>query len=391
MSIIENIQSHLDNGEYVVGVFVDLKKAFDTVDHDILLSKLEHYGVRGISIEWFKSYLKHRRQYVSLENNSSSTKYISTGVPQGSVLGPLLFLIYINDLHKCLKHSKAYHFADDTNILNSHHSLETLAKKMNYDLKKLSQWLKANKLSLNVKKTELMIFHSNTKTIDQSVKFKLDGRRLNPSNTVKYLGVLLDPHLQWIKQLNHVRMKLNRAVGILSRLRQITSLKILKITYHALFGSHLLYGSQLWGQTTAEHQEMIQTLQNRALRKITFKKRQESVTDIYKEYKILKFKDSIHLQNCLFMSLIEEDEKIAESFASLKHCGDNHHYQTRSKTKKLLDIPLFKTDTYGTHSVKYNCIVDWNNFKKKFPSLPPQDYTYFKVKKILKNYYISEY
>ena len=117
----------------------------------------------------------------------------------------------------------------------------------------------------------------------------------------------------------------------------------------------------------------------------------DPINDIFRDYKILKFKDSVHLQNCLFMSLIEEDEKIAKSFANLKHCGDNHSYQTRSKTNRLLDIPLFKTDTYGTHSVKHNCIVDWNNFKKMFPALPPEEYSYYKVKKILKNHYLSKY
>ena len=152
MSIVENIQTQLDNGEFPAGVFVDLRKAFDTVDHRILIQKLEHYGVRGISKKWFSSYLTNRKQFVSIDNCNSTTKTILTGVPQGSVLGPLLFLIYINDLHKCVKYSNAYYFADDTNILQSGKSQEVLTQKLNQDLKNLSQWLKANKLSINVKK-----------------------------------------------------------------------------------------------------------------------------------------------------------------------------------------------------------------------------------------------
>ena len=128
MSIVENIQTQLDNGEFPTGVFVDLRKAFDTVDHRVLLQKLEHYGVRGISKKWFSSYLTNRKQFVSIENCNSTTKTVLTGVPRGSVLGPLLFLIYINNLHKCVKYSKAYHFADDTNILQSGKSLEVLVK-----------------------------------------------------------------------------------------------------------------------------------------------------------------------------------------------------------------------------------------------------------------------
>ena len=128
MSIVENIQTQLDNGEFPIGVFVDLRKAFDTVDHRVLLQKLEHYGVRGISKKWFSSYLTNRKQFVSIENCNSTTKTVLTGVPRGSFLGPLLFLIYINNLHKCVKYSKAYHFADDTNILQSGKSLEVLTK-----------------------------------------------------------------------------------------------------------------------------------------------------------------------------------------------------------------------------------------------------------------------
>ena len=145
LSIIENIQTDLDNGDFAAGVFIDLKKAFDTVDHDILLKKLEYYGVRGLLKDWFQSYLKNRKQFVSVNNSTSNTKEITTGVPQGSVLGPLLFLLYyINDLHKSVKHSKTYHFADNTNIMQSNKSLDVLSK-----------WPKGNELSHNITKTKL--------------------------------------------------------------------------------------------------------------------------------------------------------------------------------------------------------------------------------------------
>ena len=130
MSITENIQSQLDQNKFCAGVFVDLKKAFDTVDHGILLRKLSHYGIRGIGNEWFCSYLTKRKQYIIIGNQVSNLNEISIGVPQGSVLGPLLFLTYINDLHKCIKYSKTYHFADDTSIIQLHSSLQILSKCM---------------------------------------------------------------------------------------------------------------------------------------------------------------------------------------------------------------------------------------------------------------------
>ena len=131
---------------------------------------------------------------------------------------------------------------------------------MNQDLKNLTQWLKANKLSLNVKKTELVIFHPKNTKLDYSVKFKLKWRRLTPISTVKYLGILLDEHLSWTKQVNLVNSKLNQTIRILSKLRHITSLPVLKIVYHSLFGSHLQYGAQLWGQGNCVNQNIIQNL-----------------------------------------------------------------------------------------------------------------------------------
>ena len=152
-------------------------------------------------------------------------------------------------------------------------SLETLVKLMNLDLKNVSQWLKANKLSLNVAKIELIIFLSSSKMADHSLKFKLDEKRWTQTDTVKYLDVLLDDHLLWLKQINYVATKLNQAIGILSKLRSRASLKILNMTYHSFFCSHLLHGSQLWGQSNIISQNKIQRLRNRALRKILFKKK----------------------------------------------------------------------------------------------------------------------
>ena len=266
MSIAENIQTNLDKNELTAGVFIDLREAFDIVDHDILLTKLDHYGIRVLSNGWFCSYLKGRQQFVSIGNQASTIKEIVSVVPQGSVQGPLLFLIYINNLHSCLKYSKAYHFADDTNITLSDSSQETLAKRMNYDMRKLSMWLRAHKLSLNIEK-ELVVFQRQNTKLKNSFKVKLDGKRLFPTSFVKYLGILQDEHLTWSPQISHVQMKLNQAIGILSKLRYQANIDILKTVYHSLFGTHLIYACQLWGQSNKETQNKFRTLQNRSLKK----------------------------------------------------------------------------------------------------------------------------
>ena len=152
INITENIRKTLDDGNIGCGVFVDLQKAFDTVDHQILLAKLNHYGIRGVSNDWFKSNLSNRNQYVSVNEYEFYLAVINCGVPQGSVLGPLLFLLYINDLHQAITFCKVHHSADDTNLLCHSNSIKKLNKVDNADLKHLVNWLNANKISPNVKK-----------------------------------------------------------------------------------------------------------------------------------------------------------------------------------------------------------------------------------------------
>ena len=179
----------LDDGNFSCGIFLDLQKAFDTVDHSILLSKLYHYRIRGLENKWFESYFANRKQFVSVNGFESSTSSITCGVPQESVLGALLFLIYINDLHVAINHCKVHHFADDTNQLIINKSLKRLNKLLNIDLKHLTNWLNAIKISLNVSKTELITFKPKRKVIDFNMKIRLNGKRLYPTDSVRYVDM----------------------------------------------------------------------------------------------------------------------------------------------------------------------------------------------------------
>ena len=164
------------------------------MDHDILLSKLNHYGIRGASYQWFKSYLTGRQQYSTIAQLRSDLCSNNYGVRQGSVLGPILFLLYINDLNQAILHSKVHHLADDTNFLYASHSLKNLNKTINFGLSNLVQWLRANKIYLNVNKTELVIFRSKKKNY-KNLNFRLSGQKVEPKHHTKYLGVILDEHL----------------------------------------------------------------------------------------------------------------------------------------------------------------------------------------------------
>ena len=178
INITENIRKALGDGNIGCGVFVDLQKAFDTVDYQILLAKLNHYGICGVSNDWFKSYLSNRNQYVSINGFDSGLTSINCGIPQGSVLRPHLFLLYIHDLNQAIKFCKVHHFADDTNLLCLSNSIKKLNKLASTDLKHLVNWLNANKISLNVKKSEMVIFKSSQKKFEGDLKIKLCGKRL---------------------------------------------------------------------------------------------------------------------------------------------------------------------------------------------------------------------
>ena len=155
--LMDKLIKSLENGDYMIGVFLDFSKAFDTVDHDILLKKLCHYGIRDTCFKWFQSYLTERKHYVTYNDTKSATKTVRCGVPQVSILGPLLFLIYINDLASVCEHAMPILFTDDTNLFINGDELLGIAQVLNTELENISHWLKVNKLSLNVKKTHCMI------------------------------------------------------------------------------------------------------------------------------------------------------------------------------------------------------------------------------------------
>ena len=174
----------------------------------MLLKKLNHYGIRGIANDWFRSYLSDRTQFVSINGFNSDCKTVKYGVPQGSVLGLLRFLIFINDLNIAIKNSETFHFADDTCLLNIKDSIKKINKVVNKDLKFLIQWLHANKISLNVAKTEVIIFRRKKKQLDFDLNLKIFGKKLQASSYVKHLGIYLDQYIDWSPHVSHLSHKL---------------------------------------------------------------------------------------------------------------------------------------------------------------------------------------
>ena len=210
--LTETIKEALDQRKYGCGIFDNIQKAFDTVDHNILMGKLKHANLlwyKRLAYSWFESYVKGRKQYVSIYGFNSTDLPISYGVPQGSVLRTLLFLIYINDLHTAIRFCKVHHFVGDTNLRHISKSIKKLNKFVNFDLKNLSSWLNANRISLNVSKTELIKFKPRMEKVDFDLNLKLNGKILYPTKFVKYLGIKIDESLTWNEPINEIVIKLN--------------------------------------------------------------------------------------------------------------------------------------------------------------------------------------
>ena len=350
ISITEKIRNALDNKKYVCGVFVDLQKAFDTVNYNILIQKLKYYGITGKSNEWFASYLKNRSQYVSVLGYKSKIKNILHGVPQGSVLGPLLFLIYINDLHQAIKNSDVFHFADDTNLLSIAENSKICEKEINEDLKILYQWLQANKISLNRDKTELICFRKNGQKINE-IKVKINGRRIYPSSSIRYLGLHLDNNLNFRNHCDILAKKLIRANGMLCKARYYLDIPNLKNLYSGIFSSHMRYGCQIWAQEINIHNRKIFKLQNRAIRIITYGNNNDQCDLLYAQLRILKLSDLVKLLNCTFVHSTINDNSPAR-FQNYFHLT-NQLYEIKTRGSKKRCIPLKKSNTkYGLKSIK---------------------------------------
>ena len=215
ISIAKSTHSSVDNKEFGCGIFIDLKKAFDTVNHSILLLKLYHYGVRGKAYEWFQSYLSNRKQFVCVNGHDSDSFSLTCGVPQGSVLGPLLFLLYVNDLPNTSSLLTFHLFADDTNIYYSCKNLDDLESKLNHELKVVAEWLKSNMLALSILKTNFILFHSKKLKPSKLFNLKVDGVNIKQVFTVRYLGVTFDSNFTWKNHINELCSKLSKTVGVI--------------------------------------------------------------------------------------------------------------------------------------------------------------------------------
>ena len=362
ISMTEKIKESLDNRRFGCGIFLDLQKAFDTVNHKILLDKLEHYGIRGPALNWFRSYLSDRKQYVSVNGFNSNLLSVTCGVPQGSVLGPLLFLIFINDLPNSSPKFCFYLFADDTNIYFEADKISELEKVVNKELGNVKQWLDTNRLSLNIEKTNFIIFRSQRNhPLTDNINIKIGKQNVKRSQYVKFLGILLDENLSWKYHLSELAKKLARTCGMFFKIRHFLPVDVLICLYNSLFASFLQYGIVVWGFAYDVHIQPIFLLQKRIIRAIAFQSFSSPSSPIFSDLKILKLQDLFQLK--LLSFVYECINKISpvcfyNFFESIKSI---HQHDTRKASKNDIFLTRKNTLQYGIRSVCFTGAESWNS------------------------------
>ena len=330
--------------EYTLAVLCDLSKAFDVINHDILLKKLNVYGIRGIVNKWFASYLCDRSQFVDIDGNTSSSQSISCGVPQGSILGPLLYLLYVNDIHKSCN-SNILSFADDTTLFVSNSDIGSLYEEANKEINSLYMWFCANKLSLNAKKTKYIILRPQSKKCAvENKNIVIDGVSLERigndcvANSTKFLGICLDENLTWKHHTASVNSKISHALFSIKQVKNILPVSILHKLYFALIHPHISYGILSWGNAGKTVLQKTTTLQKRAIRMINKKSYNSHTDPLFRSSKILKIQDLYNYQSAIFMFDYTR-KKLPNSFDSV--FPYNHEIQSLRFTRqsRLLHIP----------------------------------------------------
>ena len=355
-----NIDKGLLNGV----LFIDLKKAFDTINHKIILDKLSIYGFDQNVLTWFDSYLSNRSQKCNVNGHLSSESQITCGVPQGSIIGPLLFLIYINDLPNCLIEGLPRMYADDTNISVAASNKGDLEIKINAQLENVNIWLRANKLSLNIAKTEFMIIGSRQKLqtqTDRTIDVRIDGDEIESVHFSKSLGVYIDDTLSWRKHVEEMSKKISSSIGALKRVRQFINGNTAETIYKAIIEPYFVYCCPVWDGLSQQLNEKLQKLQNRAARVITKSRYYTSAKPLID---MLGW-DSVSTYRTKQKALVmyKTMHNLTPTYLQDLFTTRHSHYNLRDSEDKL-SIPKPRTD-YMKRSLRYSGAFLWNNLPRE--------------------------
>ena len=365
LEVMDMCYQNLDSDQKIVAIFFDLQKAFDTVDHPILLQKLYNSGIRGVMYNWVNSYLSNRKQYTVVNGVIFDLGNVSCGVPQGSVLGPLLFLIYVNDIHKAVPDGNLKLFADDTNLFLSGSNLQLLEKQANECLKNMEDWFIANKLTININKTFYMIYSGkNKKKKDVELKLMINGHVINKVSSCKYLGVHIDDLAKWNIHIDYLYNKLIKFTSIFFRIRSILPWHCLHKLYYAFVYPHISYGIEVYANTSCSVLDKLCKLNNKLLRILLSANFETPVIELYNSFRLLPIPLLYESKMLIFMfNSLHNSHNLPEVFKDyFKSNSTVHKYNTRQSSNLHLDCV---SSNVGQRQTKFYASKCWNSLPQE--------------------------
>lgn len=373
-SLTDYVYEGMNDKKHTVALFVDLCKAYDTVDHSILLSKLYKYGFRGCSYRWLESYLRDRQHCVKVGSAVSSRVTVNISIPQGSVLGCTLFSIYINDIPFVSDILKPILFADDTVFLHSHVNFEQLVQEVNLELRKVDLWLIKNRLTLNVDKTVAMLFSNRRSSIDVRHRVCISNRHVIFDCKVKYLGVTLDDDLSFKEHINNLCSRVAKNIGVLYRVSHYVPIDVILKMYYALIYPYLTYCVLVWGGSGETQLNKLLILQKKVVRILTGSEYLAHSEPLFHRMSILKISD-IYSYVCLVTA-----HRVRGTFTVA-----GHHHEIRNSSSYY--VPTFQRLSISQRALDYVLPYKYNNI----PTHLKENEKLSKFKKSLKQYLIDKY
>ena len=375
---IDYILSGLKHKKYTVSIFMDLSKAFDVLNHDILKTKLEHYGFRGNFLNFLMNFIKNREYFVSANGHTSNKRTVNIGVPQGSTLGPLLFLLYINDMVNCSDILKFSLFADDSTASHSDTDLNTTLNTLKDEFSKVLEWLQANKLIINLQKTHMMLFTNKTRPATLSIN--INNNVITEINETKFLGVIVDNQLNWNAHIKHISNKVSKSIAILRILRDVFPKHILKMLYLTLTYPYFNYCNLIWGTAYKTNLNPLILLQKKCIRIICRAGYLDHTDPLFKATKLLKLGQIYNLSCAKFIYNCYNSNTYSNFRVRLIQNSQIHNHNTRISSN--LRTPFERLES-GTHSFLIRGINIWNKLPDYIKSA--KNIIYFKccLKKLI--------